>query len=178
MAMMKLFPGPAAALIMAISAANAPAGGDAAWLTDFEKAKQAATEQKRVILANFSASDWGIWCAAMDKEVLTQAVFKEFAGQKLVLFNADFPRKKEQPDELKKQNEALHSAYAIRNAFPTVLLLDASGKELARTGYRKGGAKAYVEHLKELLNTKGISLSTPTTKEGSGITNKSERELD
>jgi protein disulfide-isomerase len=38
--------------------------------------------------------------------------------------------------------------------FPTVLLLDASGKELARTGYRRGGAEGYVGHLKELMGKK------------------------
>ena len=35
--------------------------------------------------------------------------------------------------------------------FPTVLVLDADGKEMARTGYQPGGAKAYVEHLKALV---------------------------
>jgi hypothetical protein len=38
--------------------------------------------------------------------------------------------------------------------FPTVLLLEADGKELARTGYKPGGAEAYVKHLRELLKPK------------------------
>jgi hypothetical protein len=31
---------------------------------------------------------------------------------------------------------------------------DATGKELARTGYRPGGPDVYIEHLKELLAPK------------------------
>ncbi|NQT92016.1 MAG: hypothetical protein HQ559_04580, partial [Lentisphaerae bacterium] len=48
------------------------------------------------------------------------------------------------------QNEALAKKYNV-SGFPTVLLLDAKGKVLARTGYRKGGAAAYVKHIQELL---------------------------
>ena len=120
------------------------------WLTDFEQAKKEATEQKRPILVDCSGSDWCGWCIKLDKEVFSQPAFKDFAKDRLILFNANFPRKKEQSAELKKQNKALATTYAIQG-LPTVLLLDATGKELARTGYRKGGAKAYVEHLKKFL---------------------------
>lgn len=121
------------------------------WLTDFETAKKEAAEKKLPILADFSGSDWCGWCINLDKEVFSQEAFKAFAKDNLVLFVADFPQKKEQSAELKKQNKALSATYAIRNAFPTILLLDADGKVLGRTGYQKGGARAYVEHLKALL---------------------------
>ena len=122
----------------------------AEWLTDFEKAKKEATEKKRPILADFSGSDWCGWCTKLNKQVFSRPAFKEFARDNLILFSADFPSKKEQSAALKQQNKALSTTYAIRG-FPTVLLLDATGKELARTGYRKGGAKAYVEHIQALM---------------------------
>ena len=40
--------------------------------------------------------------------------------------------------------------------YPTVFLLDAEGKQLGRTGYKAGGAEAYVKHLKEMLETAGV----------------------
>ncbi len=143
-------------------AALPAAASDNSWLTDFEKAKQEAAKTQRPILADFSGSDWCGWCIKLDKEVFSKAEFKAYAKDHLVLFVADFPRKQEQPDEIRKQNEGLSSTYRIPG-FPTVLLLDASGKELARTGYKAGGAAAYVEHLKTLLQPK--SEPTPQPKE-------------
>ena len=123
---------------------------EALWLTDFEQAKQVAAEKKRPILVNFSGSDWCSWCIRLDKEVFSQAIFKQYAGEDLVLFVADFPRGKKLPDKVRLQNEALAEKHGVRG-FPTVLLLDAAGKTVATTGYRPGGAEAYVAHLRGLL---------------------------
>jgi len=120
------------------------------WLTDFEKAKATAHERNLPILADFSGSDWCGWCMALEREVFSQTAFSEFAKDNLVLFLADFPSAKEQTAAVKKQNNELAARYGIRG-YPTILLLDADGKELARTGYRKGGAKGYVEHIESLL---------------------------
>jgi len=120
------------------------------WLTDFNKATKEAAEKKLPILADFSGSDWCGWCIKLDKEVFSQMEFKAFAKDHVVLFLADFPRGTEQSAEVKAQNERLSRTYGVKG-FPTVLLLDAGGKVIARTGYRKGGAGAYVEHLKDLL---------------------------
>ncbi|MDD5482326.1 MAG: thioredoxin family protein [Kiritimatiellae bacterium] len=120
------------------------------WLTDFEAAKKTAAERQLPILADFSGSDWCGWCIRLDKEVFSRKEFQEFAKDRLVLFLADFPRNKPQDDAIKKQNAALSKQYGVRG-FPTVLLLDAKGKVLARTGYIPGGPGAYVEHLKKLI---------------------------
>lgn len=124
--------------------------GAEGWLTDFEAAKKLAAEKNLPILADFSGSDWCGWCIKLDNEVFSQDEFKAYAKDNIVLFLADFPSRKPQPAEIKKQNKALSEKYGIRG-FPTVLLLDAEGEVLERTGYQKGGAAAYVEHIKDLL---------------------------
>ena len=124
------------------------------WLTDFNQAKKEAAEKSLPILADFSGSDWCGWCIKLDREVFSQKEFKDFAKDRVVLFLADFPRAKELAAEVKAQNEQLRKAYDVEG-FPTVLLLDAGGKVMARTGYRRGGAGAYVDHLKELLKQPG-----------------------
>jgi len=123
------------------------------WLTDFNKAKKEAAEKKLPILADFSGSDWCGWCIKLDKEVFSQKEFKAFAKEKLILFLADFPREKELKAEVRAQNEQLRQAYGVEG-FPTVLLLDAGGKGIARTGYRRGGVVGYVEYLDKLLKQK------------------------
>jgi protein disulfide-isomerase len=122
----------------------------AGWVTDFEAAKKEAAERNVPILADFSGSDWCGWCIKLDGEVFSREEFRKYAKDNLVLFLADFPAAKPQSEELKKQNKELAEKYGVRG-FPTVLLLDAKGEVLARTGYRRGGAEAYVEYLKEML---------------------------
>ena len=124
------------------------------WITDFELAKKAAAEKNVPILADFSGSDWCGWCIKLDKEVFSQKEFQDYAKDGLILFLADFPRSKPQSDELKKQDKGLAERYGIQG-FPTVLLLNAKGEVTAETGYQPGGAKKYVEHIKDLLKKKG-----------------------
>ena len=122
---------------------------DGTWLTDFEAAKTAAAEAGKPILINFSGSDWCGWCIKLDKEVFAKPEFIDYAKENLILVNADFPDKKKLPEKEAAQNKALYATYGIQG-FPTVILVDATGKVIGKTGYRRGGPAAYVEHLKEL----------------------------
>ena len=67
-----------------------------------------------------------------------------------MLLLLDFPKKKNLPAAEAKANEELAAKYSVRG-FPTVILLNAEGKEIERTGYKAGGPQAYIEHLKNLL---------------------------
>jgi len=120
------------------------------WLDDYEAAKTQARETGRPILINFSGSDWCGWCIRLDEEVLEKPEFKSFAADNLILFVADFPRQMKLPEATAIQNRALAQKFGVRG-FPTILLVEADGTTIARTGYQAGGADAYVEHLKELL---------------------------
>ena len=134
-------------------AAAAEAEAESGWLPDFAKAKKIAAEKKLPILIDFTGSDWCGWCMKLDREVFSQKAFQDYAKDHLVLFKADFPRRKPQTDEVKKQNRVLMDKYGIRG-FPTIILVDAEGTEISRTGYRRGGPEKYVEHLKDLLKKK------------------------
>ena len=144
----------------AVVAAERAASGPE-WLTDFEKAKQQSAEKKVPILADFTGSDWCQWCQKLDKEVLSQKAFQDFAKANVVLFMADFPQVKKIPAETKKQNQDLAKKYNVRG-FPTILLLDASGNVMDQTGYQAGGAEKYVEHLKQLLSKKPADAKAKT----------------
>ncbi|MBA4386523.1 MAG: thioredoxin family protein [Verrucomicrobia bacterium] len=138
-----------AVAVVVLSGAGVVAAAEG-WLTDFELAKKVALEKKIPILVDFSGSDWCGWCKKLDREVFSQDAFKKYAKDGLVLFLADFPSMKEQSEKEKTQNKGLAEKYGIEG-FPTVLIVSADGKELARTGYQPGGADAYVEHIKSLL---------------------------
>ena len=138
---------------------DAPQGEDAGteevehsgWNTDFEKASAKARAEGKYMLVDFSGSDWCGWCIKLDDEVFSKETFKAYAKDNLVLMLADFPRdSSKQSAELKNQNKALSEKFGIRG-FPTVIILDAEGEAVAKTGYQAGGPEAYVEHVKKLI---------------------------
>jgi thioredoxin-related protein len=104
------------------------------WFTDFKQAEAEAQKAHKLILLNFSGSDWCGPCIKLEKEIFASGQFQEYAAQHLVLVNADFPRlKKHQLD--KKQmalNEKLAEEYNQTGSFPLTLLLDGNGKVIKK----------------------------------------------
>lgn len=123
------------------------------WETDFEKAQERAKAEGKPMLLDFTGSDWCGWCIKLDEEVFSKSDFKRYADDNLILVELDFPAKKKQSKRVAEQNRNLQERFGVRG-YPTIILLDSEGQEIARTGYKKGGAKKYVEHLESLLEKK------------------------
>jgi protein disulfide-isomerase len=115
-------------------------------------AKAKSKAENKPILINLTGSDWCGWCIKIEKDVFSQKIFQDFAAENLILMEADFPRKKQQAPELKKQNKALEDKY-LNEGYPTIWLLDSEGNKLSPEdlGEFKANAEDYVKHLKELL---------------------------
>ncbi len=120
------------------------------WISNIEQAVETAGKENRSVLVNFTGSDWCSWCFRLRDEVFTMPAFAEYSSSALVLVEIDFPKKKVLPDDVKRYNEGVLRKYGVRG-FPTVILLNGKGEEIARTGYVQGGAAVYVEHLKNLV---------------------------
>ena len=113
------------------------AGDD--WQTDYEAALKEAAKENKMVLLDFTGSDWCGWCKKLQSDTFSKPEFKKFAEKNLVLVELDFPRGKDQPDSLKKQNKELSEKFGVEG-FPTLVLLDSKGKEVARNvGYLEGG---------------------------------------
>lgn len=126
------------------------------WITDFPKAKEIARTENRLILLNFSGSDWCAPCIRLKKEVFTAGPFNETADRQLVLVNADFPRnrKNQLPREQQQQNETLADRYNPEGKFPLTLLLKADGTVIHTwDGFPAGGTDIFITELKELCAT-------------------------
>jgi protein disulfide-isomerase len=119
------------------------------WSEDFAKASEEAKSEKKLLLIDFTGSDWCGWCIKLDKEVFSQPEFAEYAKKNLVLFEADFPNKVKQSDELKAQNAKLQKQYKIEG-YPTIIVLDSEGKKVGELGYMAGGPKAFIAALDKL----------------------------
>jgi thioredoxin-related protein len=105
---------------------------DGTWISDFDTAKKEAAEKHKLILINFSGSDWCGPCIRLRKEILETTAFQDYASGKLVLVRADFPRQKKNQlsKEQIKKNEALADMYNPEGKFPFTLLVDEHGKVL------------------------------------------------
>ncbi len=97
------------------------------WGTDLPKALAQAKSDKKLVLIDFTGSDWCPWCIKFDKEVLDTDKFATYANSHLELVLADFPRNKPQSAALKTANAGLQKKYNI-DGFPTLVVLNSDGK--------------------------------------------------
>jgi len=99
------------------------------WKLNFTEAKAQAVADHKMILLNFSGSDWCGPCIKLKKEVFESAAFEEYASKNLVLVRADFPRqKKNQLDKAQvEKNEMLAEKYNPKGLFPLTVLIDSKG---------------------------------------------------
>jgi len=128
---------------------NTVAAAKSGWLTSYDQAQKEAQSKNRLLLMDFTGSDWCGWCIMLDKEVFSKPEFKEYANKNLVLLELDFPRTKKMPPETTAQNERLLMKYGIQG-FPTVVVFDSSGKPLGALGYQAGGPQAFIAELERL----------------------------
>ena len=139
-------------LIAALAWMHTNLADEAGWLTDLAKAQSAAKQEKKVVLMDFTGSDWCPPCKALHKNVLTSKEFTDFAKDHLVLVLVDFPNGKKLPAEQKKANDALAQKYNVK-AFPTVIALDETGKQIwLQEGYDGSSAKDFVAKLKKVTS--------------------------
>ena len=124
----------------------------ATWLGDFNEATATAAKEHKLILINFSGSDWCGPCIRERKEILETATFEGYASSHLVLVRADFPRKSKNQlsKEQTKRNEALADKYNPEGKFPYTLLVNEHGKVLKDwDGFPNVSPEKFVEQISE-----------------------------
>jgi thioredoxin-related protein len=120
------------------------------WLNNLNKAEQLAKTENKLILLNFSGSDWCIPCIKLRNDIFNSDAFTQYAKDKLVLVNADFPRNKknELSKEQQKENDALAAKYNPEGRFPFTILLDSNGNKLkVWDGYYSNGPDNFVDEI-------------------------------
>jgi thioredoxin-related protein len=122
---------------------------DAGWGTDLKKAQEEAKSSNKLVLLDFTGSDWCGWCMRFNKEVFSQSAFKDYASKNLVLVEVDFPRAKPQSSDLRKQNQQLAEQYQVQG-FPTIVVLNGSGRKVWQfDGYFPKGPDAFIAELEK-----------------------------
>jgi protein disulfide-isomerase len=119
------------------------------WLTDYKQAQEEAKANKKLVLVDFTGSDWCGWCIKLDREVFSKPEFQEYAKKNLVLLEVDFPRTKQLTPAERSQNQELAQRYNVAG-FPTIVVLDGEGKQVGELGYTPGGPSAFIKMLESL----------------------------
>lgn len=122
------------------------------WMTDYRQALETAKAENKHVLLDFSGSDWCGWCIKIDKEITGTSAFREYAKKHLVLVLVDFPRRKPQSAELKKQNQELAEKFQIEG-YPTLIVLNPQGEKVGQLGYMEGGPAAFLKELDKICGT-------------------------
>ena len=127
---------------------NQPAAvSPAVWREDFSGAMKQAQSENKLVLLDFTGSDWCPWCIKFDHDVLSTERFAAYACSKLELVKVDFPRRTPLSADQTLANVVLAKHFLV-DGYPTYVLLNADGRELGRqVGYLNGGPDAFLSEL-------------------------------
>lgn len=128
-----------------------PPGGADGWQASFVAARAQALAEKKMLLVNFTGSDWCPACQTLEREVFATAPFKEYARRRLVLLRLDFPARRPLPSEVAQQNRRLASEFGV-HAYPTILVFNPEGRRVFKghARYSPGNPGWYVSELQKL----------------------------
>lgn len=151
-----------------VSNPSTPASADASykaehegWLVDIEEAYALSKKTNRPILANFTGSDWCIWCKRLAAAVFVHDEFKKWAKENVILLELDFPRGKTIPAKIQQQNYNMQQVLQVQG-FPTVWLFDLNKNEttnqfniatLGQTGYT-ATASEFISKVNQFMSTR------------------------
>lgn len=134
-------------LLLSVTSAFAAEG----WTTDYEAAFKKAKKEKKVVLLEFTGSDWCLPCIEMRKDVFSKKEFLEGASKDFVLVEIDLPSGNK---ALKKKNIPYVQKHKVE-VFPTIILLDGDKKEFHRFKAKDyPTTKKFLAHLKASLKKK------------------------
>lgn len=118
---------------------------DNSWQVDLPAALQQAERENKLVLVDFTGSDWCTACIALRKNVLDTKDFRNWAADKFILVEIDLPQSKTLPDNQLEHNKTVAESYGIA-AFPTVMVLNPQGEVMGGfEGFVKSTADAVAE---------------------------------
>jgi thiamine biosynthesis lipoprotein len=120
-------------------------------VTDAGNAFHYAAENHRPILLVFAGSDWCAPCIRFDRNILSQEEFIDFAEQKVVVYQADFPQQKKMSKQQRQQNEDLAERYNSKGAFPYFVLVRPDRSVITTLGFNDESVHVFIKKISRFL---------------------------
>ena len=105
------------------------------WQTDLPVVCRQAEKENKLVLIDFTGSDWCSACVRLRRTVLDAPSFREFADSRFVLLEVDLPLKKSLNPELQRRNEEIANHYGVAG-FPTLMVINPQGQVMG--GFQSG----------------------------------------
>ena len=122
-----------------------PSARAAGWTEDYASALAKAKKEHKLLLLDFTGSDWCPWCKKFDAEVFATKKFQDFADRKAC------PRDARLSEGARAQQggRGPRTPPSRRNTdvegFPTLIVLDPDEKVvLKQEGFMEGGPEAFL----------------------------------
>lgn len=124
------------------------------WQPTWELTQEIAHKKNQPILLVFSGSDWCIPCIRLENEVWESSVFNSFAENRMVLYRADFPKRKKNKlsQSLQQAHDQLADQYNKNGFFPWVVVLSENLEVKGALSYKNEKATDYISLIEELVN--------------------------
>lgn len=137
------------------------------WYDDITQVYELSKKTGKPVFAFFTGSDWCGWCHKLERAVFEKESFQTWAKEKVILLELDYPRKKQLPEKLAKQNQDLAAFFKVQG-FPTIWLFDINRdttnnrfniEPYGSLGYPAGSPKGkedqtFLKNVNKLLNNK------------------------
>lgn len=98
---------------------------------DLNRALAEANAENKLVLLDFTGSDWCPPCIQMEKAIFSSPEFQVYAEEKLVFLSVDFPLKFRLSPEANASNNRLAQQFKVDGP-PTLIALDGEGKTILR----------------------------------------------
>lgn len=118
------------------------------WAQDVETGFAKAQRENKDVLMLFTGSDWCPPCIKLEEEILSKEAFLAEVTQRFVLVKLDFPRNRPQDESIAAQNQKWAKEFGV-DSFPTLYLLDSSGRPFAIAGYTDDDLAKYLGMLEQ-----------------------------
>lgn len=112
------------------------------WYTDITQIAKLSKETKKPVFGFFTGSDWCGWCHKLQADVMSKPGFKSWAQKNVILMELDFPRMKQLPEELAKQNASLQQFFKVQG-YPTVWIFNITQDSATRFNIIPKGSLGY-----------------------------------
>lgn len=112
------------AATVALSATTLAAEG---WHTDLTVALKEAKQEQKLVLVDFTGSDWCTACIKLRKTVLDTTDFRQYAADYFVFMEVDLPQRKSIDPGLLARNKALAKRYTV-SGYPSIVVLNTEGE--------------------------------------------------
>ena len=116
------------------------------WLDDFSEAKKIAQEKQCPMLIAFLGPNWCPWSDKLETEILSNSIFLKQLQDTVVFVKIDIP---ENFSEITSSSE-LKKNYRIEEC-PTLVLVQPSGKEIAKLEYLPIESGEFASYIKQML---------------------------